>query len=51
MLTIAREKGDVDAVAEILSLDLSHAYDYLKVAHAYQDAGQADRALAWAEKG
>lgn len=51
MLTMAREKDDVDAVAAVLSRDMSHAYDYLKIAQAYQDAGQADQSLAWAEEG
>jgi uncharacterized Zn finger protein len=33
------------------SRDLSHPYDFLRIAEIYKRDGQSDRALAWAERG
>jgi len=51
MMALARMDGDVDAQAEVLKKDLSQAYDFLKIAEVYRDAGRSDIALEWAEKG
>jgi uncharacterized Zn finger protein len=51
MRTLARQAGDVEAEAQVLQRDLSSAYCFLEIATLYQQAGQDDQALAWAEKG
>jgi tetratricopeptide (TPR) repeat protein len=51
MEKLARRTGDVEAVVAVKSRDLSSAYDYLQIAEAYRDAGKADLALDWAERG
>ena len=51
MQTLAREEGDVDALVAIMSRDLSHSYDYLRIAETCRGAGQLDRAVQWAEEG
>lgn len=50
-LEMAREAGDVGSQVAVLGRDLAHAFDYLRIAQIYQDAGQSDQALAWAENG
>lgn len=51
MEALARASGDVDELAAVIGRDLSHAYGYLRIGEAYREAGQFDKALAWAEKG
>lgn len=51
METLARQKGDVEALVEIKRRDLSHAYSYLQIAEVYREAGKHDQALEWAERG
>ena len=51
MQSFARRTGDVERLVEVMSHDLSSAYDYLKIAIAYKEAGKSDKALDWAEKG
>ncbi len=51
METIARQDGDLEARAAIMARDLSQPYDFLKLAALYRDAGDADKALDWAERG
>ena len=51
METLARESGDVEALVAVKRRDLSHAYAYLQIAEIYQQAGQHDLALEWAERG
>ena len=51
METLARESGDVDAVAAVKARDLSHAYAYLQIAELHNEAGRQDAALDWAERG
>jgi tetratricopeptide (TPR) repeat protein len=49
--TLAEAEGDLDAVIAIRSKDLSHAYNFLRIAQALQEAGRSDEALHWAERG
>lgn len=51
MEALARESGDFDALIAIKSRDLSKSGNYLGIAQLYQDAGDSDRALDWAERG
>jgi len=51
METLAELTGDVDAVAEVLARDQSSAYQFVRLAELYRNAGRYDDALAWAEKG
>jgi len=51
METLAELTGDVDAVAEVLGRDQSSAYQFVRLAELYRNAGRYDDALAWAEKG
>ncbi|MFO7650968.1 MAG: SWIM zinc finger family protein [bacterium] len=47
----ARAGGDIDDLASVMARDLSSPSRYLEIAEVYQGAGDADKALAWAEKG
>ncbi len=49
--SLARTRGDLDAIVAIKSKDLSHAWNFLQIAELYLQAGQPDAALAWAERG
>lgn len=51
METLAELIGDVDAVVEVLARDQSSAYQFVRIAELYRNAGRYDDALAWAEKG
>ncbi len=51
METLAELTGDVDAVADVLARDQSSAYQFVRLADLYRNAGRYDDALAWAEKG
>jgi uncharacterized Zn finger protein len=51
METLARLTGDVEALVAVISRDLSFGYSFLQIAQVYQEAGNKDKALAWAEKG
>lgn len=51
METLARRTGDVEAIVAIRQRDLSSAYDYLRIAETYREAGKHDRALEWAARG
>lgn len=51
MESLARASGDVDELATVISRDLSHSYSFLRIAEAYRDARQFDKALDWAERG
>jgi uncharacterized Zn finger protein len=51
MMSLARMNGDTDAQVDVLKKDLSRAYEFLKIAEVYRDAGKGDLALEWAEKG
>ena len=49
--SIAEQTGDVEAIVAIKRRDLSSARTYLQIAQLYTQAGQANRALEWAEDG
>lgn len=51
METLARLLGDVEAQVAVKSRDLSLPYAFLQIAEIYQQSGQPDRALDWAERG
>jgi uncharacterized Zn finger protein len=51
METLAALSGDVDERVEVLRRDLSSAYQYLRIAEAYREAGRHDHALEWAQQG
>ena len=51
MELIARQSGDPDEIATVLSHDLSMPYSFLRIAEVYADAGRDDDAIAWAERG
>jgi uncharacterized Zn finger protein len=51
MESLARASCDVEELAAVMSRDLSHAFDYLRIAEVYREAGRKDDALLWAEKG
>jgi len=51
MESLAKVSGDVEALVAVKSRDLSRPTAFLEIAKAYQEAGQRDRALEWAEKG
>ena len=51
MEALARQTGDPEAIVEVKRRDLSHSYSYLKIAEIYRQAGENDKALAWAEEG
>lgn len=48
---LARQTGDLETLVAAKSRDLSSAYTYLEIAQLYEKAGDADRALQWAEDG
>jgi uncharacterized Zn finger protein len=51
MRTLAALAGDVDELVAIMSRDLSHAYDYVRIAEVCLQDGRDDQALGWAERG
>jgi tetratricopeptide (TPR) repeat protein len=51
MERLAEASGNVDELVAIKAMNLSYPYDYLRIATILADAGQPDKALAWAEKG
>ena len=51
MESLARQSGDLEELVAIKSRDLSSPYAYLSIAQMYEEAGQHDLALEWAEKG
>jgi uncharacterized Zn finger protein len=52
MEAVAKAEGDVDAVVAILAADLdNHGWQHLRIACELDEAGRADEALAWAERG
>jgi len=48
---IAKASGDIDELIRIKSLDLSDAFNYLKIAELCRDAGRHDDAVEWVERG
>jgi tetratricopeptide (TPR) repeat protein len=51
MEALARLEGGVEPLVEVRRRDLSHAYQFLKIAELYRDAGDSAQAVAWAEAG
>jgi len=51
MESLAQASGDVEELVAVMSRDLSHAYNYLRIASVYREARRRDQALLWAEKG
>lgn len=51
MQGLARRFGSVDDRVAVMARDLSSAYCYLQIAEVYKEAGNADMALEWAERG
>lgn len=51
MAGLARASGDLEDLVAVKSRDLSAPHDFLGIAQLYRDAGDADRALEWAERG
>ena len=51
MEALARQSGNVEELVAVLERDLSHAYNYQRIAEIYRQAGERDKALAWAERG
>jgi len=51
MEALAQEDGDLEALVAVKSRDLSMPHGFLEIAKLYQDAGDPDLALDWAERG
>ncbi len=51
MEELERAAGDIDALVAVKSRDLSSAYRFLEIARILAQAGRADDALTWAERG
>jgi len=51
MESLARASGDTEELVSVMSRDLSHPCQYLKIAEVYREARQHDKALLWAENG
>lgn len=51
MLTLADLSGDLAQWVTVKSANLTWPYHYLQIAERYQQAGQHDKALGWAEQG
>ena len=51
MEALAMQTGDPEGIVAVSRRDLSHSYSYLKIAEIYREAGENDKALAWAEEG
>jgi hypothetical protein len=51
MEKLAVQAGDFDARDAVIARDLSHAYDSLQIAEVLSEAGRADDALEWAQRG
>lgn len=51
MESLARASGDIDELIAVMGRDLSHEYDYIRVAGVCREHGRDDEALEWAERG
>lgn len=51
METLAQLSGNVEELVAVLERDLTHAHQYLRIAEIYRQAGDREKALAWAEQG
>jgi uncharacterized Zn finger protein len=51
MEALAQADGDLDGLVRVMAHDLSLPYGYLRIAEVLREAGRAEEALAWAERG
>ena len=51
MEAMARRSGNVEELVAVLERDLSSAFNFLRIAGLYRDAGDREQALVWAERG
>jgi hypothetical protein len=51
MEKLAVQAGDVDGRVAVMARDLSHAFDFLQIAEVLTEAGRAEDALEWAQRG
>jgi uncharacterized Zn finger protein len=51
MEALARAEGDLEARVEVRRRDLSSSYHFLQIAELYRDAGEAAKAVEWAQAG
>ncbi len=51
MEALAKQTGDLEALVDVKSRDLSAAFRFLEIAQIYQGAGNNRSALEWAEQG
>jgi uncharacterized Zn finger protein len=51
MESLARVSGDTEELVAVMRRDLSHPYEYLRIAQVYREAGQHEKALRWAQQG
>lgn len=51
MEDLAEHTGEADLTVQILATDLSHAWQYLRIATVLEEAGRHEQALAWVERG
>lgn len=51
MESLAEAAGDVDALVEVMSKDLSSGYQFVRIADRLRAAGRLDDAIGWAERG
>ncbi len=51
MENLAKLSGNIEAEVAVKARDLSHSYDYLKIAELYASRKMRDQAIKWAEKG
>jgi tetratricopeptide (TPR) repeat protein len=51
MEALAQADRDLDGLVRVMAHDLSLPYGYLRIAEVLQEAGRAEEALAWAERG
>jgi uncharacterized Zn finger protein len=51
MESLASQSGDIETQVQVMSRDLSMAYDFLQIAKLYESNGLRDKSLEWAEKG
>jgi tetratricopeptide (TPR) repeat protein len=48
---LVQQSGDIEALVQVKSRDLSKAGHFLDIAQLYQEVGQEEQALEWAERG
>lgn len=51
MERLAARSGEPDELVAVLAKDLSHAFQFVRIAEVYQEAKRFEEALAWARRG